>query len=72
MKKVNGTVKYQNLEGGFWSIIDQSGGKWRPLVLQGNLQKEGLFGEFTLNVMEDVVDHIIWGTPVMVEGFKQK
>jgi hypothetical protein len=67
---INGTVKYQNLSTGFWSIIGNDGRKWRPVNMPSEISKEGLLVEVQAEQAQEVVSVFMWGTPVTIKSFK--
>ncbi len=67
-KRITGTVKWQSLEMGFWSIIDEKGNEWLPVNMPEQLKKEGRKVTVTLREV-DVMNPFMWGTPVVLESF---
>ncbi|MBK6622877.1 MAG: hypothetical protein IPH04_09125 [Saprospirales bacterium] len=67
--KVKGMVTYVNAGPGFWAIVDDSGGKWRPKRMSKNLKQEGLRGAFELRELEEDVSIFMWGSPVKILSF---
>lgn len=67
-KRITGTVKWQSLEMGFWSIIDEKGNEWLPVNMPEQLKKEGRKVTVTLREV-DVMSPFMWGTPVVLESF---
>lgn len=70
MKKIKGTVQFQSLGTGFWSIIGTDGGKWRPVKMPKALQKEGLSGEFELQAVQEDMSIFMWGEAVKVVKYQ--
>ncbi len=71
MKKrtIKGTVKYHDLEGGFWGITDKKGGQWRPVNMPEQLKVNGHQVEVTIKeVNEESI--FMWGTPVKIVSFE--
>ncbi len=69
MKKINGTVVYQNLGTGFWGIEDNSGGQWRPINMPEQLKYVGKKINVTIQVLPEGMSMFMWGTPVKIMGF---
>ncbi len=57
-----GTVRYQDLEGGFWGIIGDDGAKYDPMELGSQFQKEGLRVSFKATPETDMMSTHMWGT----------
>ena len=65
---IKGKVTYQNLEGGFWGIIDERGTQWQPVQMPEQLKIDGK--EVNLVVQEERVETIaMWGIPVRILSF---
>jgi hypothetical protein len=58
-----GTVRYFNLEGGFYGIITDSGLRYRPLELPPQFQKDGLRVRFRGRAVKGVMGIQMWGVP---------
>ena len=69
-KKIRGTVKYLELEGGFWGIIGEDGTEYRPVDMPAELQEQELDVEATLLQVEEEMSMHMWGEPVKVQDFK--
>ncbi len=66
--KIKGTVKYQELEGGFWSIIGDDGKEYAPIQMPEQLKLEGA----KVNVLASEFDGMtmnMWGTPIVIKSF---
>lgn len=62
-----GTMRWIELEGGFWGIITASGGKYLPTqALPEAVQKEGMPVRGTLRLRKGVMTIQMWGSPVEV------
>lgn len=59
-----GTMRYQEMEGGFWGIVADDGGKYDPLKLDEKFQKEGLRVRFKAMPEPDMMSTHMWGTIV--------
>ncbi len=64
-----GFVKFINLSGGFWGIVDIEGKNWFPLNLPEHLKKEGLTLRIDAQRVEDFYSIQMWGTPIQINGF---
>lgn len=69
--KIEGTIQYQKISGGFWGIIDTTGKKWRPNSLPKKLQKEGLKIKASLKEQpSEAISIFMWGTSVEILEFE--
>ncbi len=66
--KIKGTVKYQELEGGFWSIIGDDGGQFAPIQMPEQLKLDGAKVLVKASEFEGV-SMMMWGTPVVIHSF---
>lgn len=57
-----GTVRFQQIEGGFWGIVADDGRKFDPMDLDVAFQKEGLRVKFTAMPDSDRMSTHMWGT----------
>lgn len=64
--KIQGTVTYINLAGGFWAIIGKDDEKWRPTNLPKSLQNEGQVIEVEAEIVEDDMSLFMWGTVIEI------
>ncbi|MBI5916270.1 MAG: hypothetical protein HY842_12915 [Bacteroidetes bacterium] len=67
--KIKGTVKHINLGTGFWGIIDEKGGEWRPVNMPEQLKKEGKKVSLTIREADGEMSIFMWGTPVDIVTF---
>ncbi|BDS10298.1 hypothetical protein [Aureispira anguillae] len=67
--KIQGTVKYQNLSGGFWGLIDRDGNKWKPVEMPQELQKEGINVEIKAKKVLGGMSIFMWGTTIKILEF---
>jgi hypothetical protein len=67
---IKGTVKYQDLSGGFWGIIGQQGEHWKPVKMPKKLQKEGLKVEIEAQKATNVFSVFMWGTAIQISDYK--
>lgn len=70
--QIKGTVQYQKLSGGFWSIIGDDGQKWRPENMPKDLQKEGLQVEVEAKKVTGGFSIFMWGTSIEILEFTLK
>ncbi|HDO19118.1 MAG TPA: PEGA domain-containing protein, partial [Thermoplasmatales archaeon] len=61
-----GTVKYVDLEGGFYGIISSSGKKYFPLNLPEEFYQDGLRVIFRAEILKDYSGIYMWGTPIEI------
>jgi len=61
-----GTVKYIDLEGGFFGIIGDSGKNYDPINLSEEFQKNNLRISFDAKIREDMVSIHKWGTLIEI------
>ena len=59
-----GTVRFQELEGGFWGIIADDGSKYDPMGLDAKFQKDGLRVRFEASPETDMMSTRMWGTMI--------
>jgi hypothetical protein len=61
-----GTVKYIDLEGGFYGIVDETGKEYLPLNLKDEFKVDGLKVEGIGEIEENATTVYMWGTPINV------
>lgn len=61
-----GTVRYIDLEGGFYGIETDQGDKYLPQNLADEYQQDGMRVRFRAQIQEDVMTTQMWGQPVQV------
>ena len=66
---VKGRVKYQEVGTGFWGIIGDDGGKWKPTVMPKELQKENLKVEIEAKEVKNAVSIFMWGKTIEIIEF---
>ena len=59
-----GVVTYQDLEGGFYGLVDEHGETYNPLNLPEEYQQDGLTVYFSFVPRTGVMSIRMWGTPV--------
>jgi hypothetical protein len=62
----NGTVTYVDLEGGFWGITGEDGGRFYPTNLPGEYQVGGLHVRVTAVPAEEGVGIQMWGKRITI------
>ena len=70
MRKIKGKVVYNNLGPGFWGIVDDKGGEWRPVNMPTQLKREGLAVTVSVQPVDEDMSIFMWGTAVRITGFK--
>ncbi len=61
-----GTVKYIDLEGGFYGIISDSSKNYDPINLSEEFKKDDLRVSFDAKIREDRVSIHVWGTLIEI------
>ena len=69
MKKIKGTVVYNNIGPGFWGIVDAQGNEWRPINMPEQLKTEGQAVTVSIQIIEEEMSIFMWGTAVKVTAF---
>ena len=62
--EITGTVKFIEVEGGFYGIAGDNGERYDPLNLSPDFQKDGLRVRIQARLRKDVVTTRMWGMPV--------
>lgn len=65
-----GTVRYQNLEGGFWGIVSDDGVRYDPMGLDAQFQQEGLRVRFEAVPETDMMSTRMWGVMVTLTAIE--
>jgi hypothetical protein len=65
-----GTVRYFEMEGGFYGIDADSGGHYRPVNLPKDYAKDGLRIRFCAQRLEGIMSIHMWGIPVEIVEMK--
>lgn len=66
MVSETGTVKYINLEGGFYGIITDDGKQYDPVNLSQEFNEDGLRIRFEAKVRNDMASIHMWGTLIEI------
>ena len=69
-KKITGKIVYQNLEMGFWGIIDDDGNQYRPVQMPEQLKHDGRRVTVTIEEADEEASIFMWGTPVKILSFE--
>jgi len=69
VQTVTGTVRYLDVEGGFYGIVTDDGKKLDPVNLPREFQKDGLRIRARVELLQDRISIRMWGTPVRIVEF---
>jgi hypothetical protein len=69
MKKIKGTVVYEELETGFWGIVDDKGHQWRPINMPNQLKFIGAKVDIMARETEEDMSIFMWGTPIKIISY---
>lgn len=67
--KIQGKVKHIAIGPGFWGIVDDRGGEWRPVNMPEQLKKEGKQVTLTVREADEEMSIFMWGTAVEITSF---
>ena len=67
-KTIKGIITYQNIETGFWGIIDTKGEKWLIINMPEQLKYDGQTVEVSIEPI-DAMSTMMWGTPAKIISF---
>ena len=67
-KTITATIVYQEIEGGFWGLIDQDGNHWLPINMPEQLKYAGKKIKLVIREV-DMMTTSMWGKPVKVVSF---
>ncbi len=65
---IKGTVVFENLEMGFWGIVDDKGGKWLPVNMPEQLKVPGARVRIRAR-RSDMESMHMWGTAIEIVSF---
>lgn len=68
MKQGKFELKYIDLEGGFWGMIDKDGNQFMPINVPEQIKCEGMSFTMTIEPL-DVMGMMMWGEPVKIISF---
>lgn len=66
-----GTIKFLNIEGGFYGIIGEDGTRYKPCKLIQEFQKDGLRVYFEAKKIRALVSIHMWGINVKIISIKK-
>lgn len=66
IRNMNGTIVFQELEGGFYGIEADDGKKYNPINLDESYRKDGLRVKFDANLKKGMVGIHMWGQYVEI------
>jgi hypothetical protein len=61
-----GTVKYIDLEGGFYGIVGDDNKQYEPMNLEQTYQKDGLRVRFQAKIRQEMASIYMWGTIIEI------
>lgn len=67
-KSIQGKVTFQNIETGFWGIIDEEGNKWMIINMPEQLKYDGKSVSVSIRTTESM-SLMMWGTPAEIVTF---
>jgi hypothetical protein len=67
-KTITATIVFQELEGGFWGLIDQAGNQWLPINMPEQLKYAGKSTKVVIREV-DMMTTSMWGRPVKIISF---
>lgn len=68
-RRIKGKVVYQNIEGGFWSIISEEGEELRPQYMPVQLREEDKQIECVIFPTNAEFSIIMWGKEIIIYIF---
>jgi hypothetical protein len=66
-----GTIKYVNLEGGFYGIVSDNGQKLDPVNLKNEFKKDGLRIKFVYSLKKNGVNIHQWGKIIEIISIRK-
>jgi hypothetical protein len=66
-----GTVKYVNLEGGFFGIIGDDGQKYEPINLKPDFRKDGQKVKFVYSFKKNLKSIHMWGKLIEIVSIRK-
>lgn len=63
---LKGTVKFINLEGGFYGIIGDDGKNYLPINLSQEFKIDGTRVKFEGKIRKDILTIYMWGEPIEI------
>lgn len=68
-KTIKGTIVWNDLEGGFWGIVDDKGNEWLPVNLPEQLKANGKKARLIIRESKEG-SMFMWGRTVKVLAFE--
>jgi hypothetical protein len=68
---ITGTVRFIELEGGFFGIVSDTGKHYLPLNLGRDFRAHGLRVRIEGRLRKDIVTTSMWGTPLEIHGIEK-
>lgn len=65
-----GTIKFMDLEGGFYGILGEDGQQYFPINLDETYREDGLRVRFTLRERTDIMTTAMWGKTVEITAIQ--
>lgn len=65
-----GTIRFIELEGGFYGLVTDDGEQLNPLNLEGRFKEDGLRVRFEGDLADDVMTIQMWGKPVRIRSIE--
>jgi len=72
MIKEKGTVRYINVEGGFYGIVGDGGNNYDPVNLPSEFKQDNLKVKFKARPLKDRVSFHMWGEIVEIESITKE
>lgn len=69
--RTTGTVRFIDLEGGFYGIIGDDGSKYDPVNLPNEFRQDSLRVKFKANIVENGVSVHMWGTVIEIQKIEK-
>lgn len=66
----SGTVRFQQIEGGFWGIVGDDGRRYDPMELPPEFHKDGLRVRFEAVPETDMMSTRMWGTMITLTAIE--
>jgi len=64
------TVKYMNIEGGFYGLLTKEGQRWLPMNLKNEFKKNGAVVKVVGHELKDIMTIQQWGKPFSITDIK--
>jgi hypothetical protein len=66
-----GTIVFNQIEGGFWGIVGDSGINYDPVNLSKKFKKEGIKVRFKATEMKGAISYHMWGVLISIQSIEQ-